>query len=113
MGALEGGDVMKAEMMTVMGGRQDKSYMYTSHVGGDDLQIFGGLKDVAWQGAGAGRRAKTATLTSSLTVGRQGQDLIPSVADTFATYGQIRLHWTWCRSTYCYSTARCDDWKKT
>merc|ERR1712195_74530 len=85
-GALEGGDVMKAEMMTVMGGRQDKSYMYTSYVRGDDLQIFGGLKDVAWQGAGAGRRVKTATLTSSLTVGRQGQDLIQSVAGTFAEH---------------------------
>merc|ERR1712166_299221 len=45
-GALEGEDVMKAEMMTVMGGRQDRSYMYTSYVGGDNLQIFGGLKDV-------------------------------------------------------------------
>merc|ERR1740130_2224834 len=85
-GALEGGDVMKAEMMTVMGGRQDRSYLYTSYVGGDDLQIFGGLKDVAWQGAGAGRRVKTATLTSSLTVGRQGQDLIQSVAGTFAEH---------------------------
>merc|ERR1712195_43787 len=70
-GALEGGDVMKAEMMTVMGGRQDKSYMYTSHVGGDDLQIFGGLKDVAWQGHGAGRRLKVNTkflTTKQLTI---------------------------------------------
>merc|ERR1712166_1627005 len=85
-GALEGGDVMKAEMMTVMGGRQDRSYLYTSYVGSNDLQIFGRLKDVAWQGAGAGRRLKTSTLTSSLTVGRQGQDLIQSVAGTFAEH---------------------------
>jgi len=84
--ALEGGDVTKAEMMTVMGGRQDRSYMYTSYVGGDNLQIFGGLKDVAWQGAGMGRRAKAETLTSSLTVGRQGQDAIQSVTGTFAEH---------------------------
>merc|ERR1711865_984012 len=65
--SLNGADVQESDMMAVMGGRQsDGAYPYTSYVGGDDQQLFGGLKDVASRGNGNGRRSKLTTLTSSL-----------------------------------------------
>merc|ERR1711865_753822 len=71
MGSLNGADVQESDMMAVMGGRQsDGAYPYTSYVGGDDQQLFGGLKDVASRGNGNGRRT---ALTSSLLVGSQGR----------------------------------------
>merc|ERR1712195_306924 len=71
--SLDGEDVQESEMMAVMGGRQaNGGYLYTSHVGGDMQQLFGGLKDVASRGHGNGRRTKGPTLTASLMVGSQG-----------------------------------------
>merc|ERR1711865_62530 len=71
--SLEGADVQESDMMAVMGGRQTNGgYLYTSYVGGDDQQLFGGLKDVASRGHGNGRRTKGSSLTSSLLVGSQG-----------------------------------------
>merc|ERR1712166_29214 len=68
--SLEGADVQESDMMAVMGGRQqDGGYLYTSYVGGDDQQLFGGLKDVASRGNGNGRRTALTALTSSLLVG--------------------------------------------
>merc|ERR1711865_960833 len=71
--SLEGADVQESDMMAVMGGRQTNGgYLYTSYVGGDNQQLFGGLKDVASRGHGNGHRTKGSSLTSSLLVGSQG-----------------------------------------
>merc|ERR1740115_522055 len=89
--SLEGADVQESDMMAVMGGRQTNGgYLYTSYVGGDDQQLFGGLKDVASRGHGNGRRTALTALTSSLLVGSQGKaksgvDAI-SIANTFGEH---------------------------
>merc|ERR1711865_118241 len=89
--SLNGADVQESDMMAVMGGRQsDGAYPYTSYVGGDDQQLFGGLKDVASRGNGNGRRTALTALTSSLLVGSQGKaksgvDLV-TLANTFAEH---------------------------
>merc|ERR1712166_1514630 len=89
--SLEGADVQESDMMAVMGGRQaNGGYLYTSYVGGDEQQLFGGLKDVASRGHGNGRRTALTALTSSLLVGSQGKaktgvDAI-SVLNTFSEH---------------------------
>merc|ERR1712166_363968 len=85
--SLEGADVQESDMMSVMGGRQaNGGYLYTSHVGGDEQQLFGGLKDVASRGHGNGRRTALTALTSSLMVGSQGQVTGVSIANTFGEH---------------------------
>jgi len=85
--SLDGEDVQESEMMAVMGGRQaNGGYLYTSHVGGDMQQLFGGLKDVASRGHGNGRRTALTALTSSLMVGSQGQVTGVSIANTFGEH---------------------------
>merc|ERR1711865_559969 len=85
--SLEGADVQESDMMAVMGGRQaNGGYLYTSYVGGDEQQLFGGLKDVASRGHGNGRRTALTALTSSLMVGSQGQVTGVSIANTFGEH---------------------------
>merc|ERR1711865_705034 len=85
--SLNGADVQESDMMAVMGGRQsDGAYPYTSYVGGDDQQLFGGLKDVASRGHGNGRRTALTALTSSLLVGSQGRVTGVSIANTFGEH---------------------------
>merc|ERR1712166_1001987 len=83
--SLNGADVQESDMMAVMGGRQaNGGYLYTSYVGGDNQQLFGGLKDVASRGHGNGRRTALTALTSSLMVGSQGVGA--TVAATFSEH---------------------------
>merc|ERR1712166_1397864 len=85
--SLEAADVQESDMMAVMGGRQaNGGYLYTSYVGGDEQQLFGGLKDVASRGHGNGRRTALTALTSSLMVGSQGQVTGVSIANTFGEH---------------------------
>merc|ERR1712166_997105 len=85
--SLEGADVQESDMMAVMGGRQaNGGYLYTSYVGGDEQQLFGGLKDVASRGHGNGRRTALTALTSSLMAGSQGQVTGVSIANTFGEH---------------------------